>query len=90
MTTLTLVVACFLAGLFQDALAAALTRCVADRNAFPAGILSIVITLVSYLLFAAIYQAMTGGNYYFLCSYAIGGGLGTYCVVAYKGKNSRK
>lgn len=86
MTTLTLVAACFLAGLFQDALSTALTRCVADREPIPSGILSVVITLVSYLLFAAIYHAMTSGDYYLLLSYATGGGLGTYIVVAFKRK----
>lgn len=86
MTTLTLVAACFLAGLFQDALSTSLTRCVTERKAIAAGILSIVITLASYLLFAAIYQSMVDGHYSYLLSYAIGGGLGTWAVVAYKRK----
>ncbi len=85
MTTLTLVAACFLAGLFQDALSTGLTRCVTEKKAKLAGVLSIIITLFSYLLFAAIYQAMTQGSYCYLLSYSIGGGLGTWVVVSYKG-----
>lgn len=86
MTTLTLVVACFLAGLLQDALATGLTRSVVEKRAKLAGTLSLIITLFSYLLFAAIYEAMVAGHYSYLISYAIGGGLGTWAIVAYKGK----
>lgn len=76
--SLQVVILCFLAGLFQDGLTTLYTRWVAEKKILSASLMSVLITITGYLLFASMLSSMLGGNYTYLTAYAIGGGLGTY------------
>lgn len=70
--------ALFILGIFQDALSAFYLRLVSERRIILASIISVIITLVGYLVLAALIESLVAGGLHNIVAYALGGGIGTY------------
>jgi multidrug transporter EmrE-like cation transporter len=71
----------FLIGILHDAIWALYFRFAAEGKSVAAGITSVVITVMSFTIFAWLMHDISAGDYYTLAAYAIGGGLGTTGIV---------
>lgn len=72
-------IALFIVGIVYDAMAATYFRAIADRAQIKATVLSIVLTIVSLLVCAKIWENITNAQgFSSILAYSFGGGAGTW------------
>lgn len=82
--SVTTLILLFLLGVFHDILWALYLKCVADNQYIWASVVSFIITIMSFTVFAWILAAFLNGSYLNLVSYALGGTLGTFGILYWK------
>jgi uncharacterized protein YebE (UPF0316 family) len=79
----------FLLGIFHDALWALYFRLTAEGYGIASAIASMVITVMSFTIFANLVTDVMQGSYSHLIAYTLGGGIGTYAIVWYRSGDKR-
>lgn len=77
----------FLLGIVHDAIWALYFRFAAEGKAKAAGITSMVITVMSFTIFATLIEDVSKGDYWSLAAYTVGGGIGTTLIVWWRERN---
>jgi multidrug transporter EmrE-like cation transporter len=73
-------------GIVHDVLWAIYLKCVANNQSFWASVVSFIITVMSFTVFASILDAFLHGSYLNLLFYAFGGALGTFGILHWKNR----
>lgn len=71
----------FVLGIVHDALWALYFRLAAEGHSISSAIASMVITVMSFTIFANLVTEVMQGDYSQLIAYTLGGGIGTFLIV---------